>query len=53
MDEGRNNAIATEPVLRRQDGVVMDAALSGSELALFDVVGRRRGVDAGLVGAPC
>ena len=47
MDEGRDNAIATDPVLRRQDGVVMDAALSPSELALFDVVGRRRDFDAG------
>ena len=47
MDEGRNNAIAMEPILRRQEGVAVDAALSPSELALFDVVGRRRGFDAG------
>lgn len=47
MDEGRNDAIAVEPILRRQEGVAVDAALSPSELALFDVVGRRRGFDAG------
>jgi diguanylate cyclase (GGDEF)-like protein len=47
MDEGRGNAIATEPVLRRQDGVVVDAALSPSELALFDAVGRRCAFAAG------
>ena len=47
MDEGRNSAIAMEPILRRQEGVAVDAALSPSELALFDVVGRRRGFDAG------
>ena len=47
MDEGRNDAIAMEPILRRQEGVAVDAALSPSELALFDVVGRRRGFDAG------
>jgi len=43
MDEGRGNAIATEPVLRRQDGAAVDVALSPSELALFDAVGRRVG----------
>ena len=47
MDEGRDNAIATEPVLRRQDGVAMDAALSPAELALFDEVGRRRAIATG------
>jgi CRP-like cAMP-binding protein len=47
MDEGRGNAIATEPLLRRQDGVLVDAALSPSELSLFDTVGRRRMADAG------
>ena len=47
MDEGRGNAIATESLLRRQDGIVVDAALSPSELALFDAVGRRRAADSG------
>jgi len=47
MDEGRGNAIAMEPLLRRQDGVIVDAALSPSELALFDAVGRRRSAAAG------
>ena len=47
MDEGRGNAIAMEPVLRRQDGTVVDVALSTPELALFDDVGARRDFAAG------
>jgi diguanylate cyclase (GGDEF)-like protein len=47
MDEGRGNAIAMEPFLRRRDGLSMDAALSRAELALFDGVGRRRTVASG------
>lgn len=47
MDEGRGDAIATEPLLRRQDGLAVDAALSPSELALFDAVGRRRAAGPG------
>ena len=42
MDEGRGNAVAAQPLLRRQDGRAVDAALSPSELALFDAVGERR-----------
>jgi diguanylate cyclase (GGDEF)-like protein len=47
MDQGRSNVVAIEPVLRRQDGSAVDAALSSPELALFDAVGRRRGHAAG------
>jgi CRP-like cAMP-binding protein len=47
MDEGRGNAIAMEPFLRRRDGLSMDAALSRAELALFDGVGRRRKAASG------
>jgi diguanylate cyclase (GGDEF)-like protein len=47
MDEGRGNAIAMQPVLRKQDGTVVDAVLSPSELSLFDIVGRRRLADQG------
>lgn len=47
MDEGGNVAGGAEPVLRRQDGSAVEAALSTSELALFEAVGHRRAIVAG------